>query len=284
MELFDKGLVKENKIYVNADLVGTFKENWTLLVTTLHQPDFTQPFFYLQNDQAAGLPFWFLKPTAGMSINAHIKSVNILAVTCDYAFIAEDLYSLLQYQEQRLYLQAHLLNTYFSDQKEIFYSSKNRGIGYMNEVESYVLNEPKARFVHLDKYIEEDVFVRGGLFKKLVPKVYNRTCSFTGMRLESLFAHNFVDACHIVPFSVTQDDRVSNGITLCPNLHRAFDRGLVSIDDRYRILVSSHLIEDKNHTYSLSHLGGRQILLPLSEQYFPSQDNLAWHRANIFKV
>ena len=28
IELIEKGLVTENKVYVNADLVGTFKENW----------------------------------------------------------------------------------------------------------------------------------------------------------------------------------------------------------------------------------------------------------------
>jgi putative restriction endonuclease len=46
IELIEKGMVKENKVYINANLVGTFKENWQLLVNTLHQPDFTQPFYY----------------------------------------------------------------------------------------------------------------------------------------------------------------------------------------------------------------------------------------------
>ncbi|MFC4198185.1 HNH endonuclease [Pedobacter jamesrossensis] len=32
-----------------------------------------------------------------------------------------------------------------------------------------------------------------------------------------------------VPFNVSHNDKVTNGIALCPNLHRAFDRGLVSI-------------------------------------------------------
>src|SRR5690606_16558769 len=76
IELIEKGLVTENKVYVNADLVGTFKENWQLLVNTLHQADFTQPFYYLQSDKAAGKPFWFLVPNPGCQINAHIKSVN----------------------------------------------------------------------------------------------------------------------------------------------------------------------------------------------------------------
>lgn len=165
IELFNKGLISENKIFVNADLVGTFKENWELLVPTLHQPDFTQPFFYLQNDKAEGLPFWFLKPVPGMSINSHIKSVHVLADVCEYAFIAEDLFMLLIDRSKREILLDELLNTYFSDQKPRFYGAKQRGVGYMKEAELYVLNEPEARMVHIDKHIEEDIFVRGGLLK-----------------------------------------------------------------------------------------------------------------------
>jgi predicted restriction endonuclease len=38
-----------------------------------------------------------------------------------------------------------------------------------------------------------------------------------------------VDACHIVPIGRHGSDHVTNGLSLCPNLHRAFDRGLLSV-------------------------------------------------------
>ena len=103
------------------------------------------------------------------------------------------------------------------------------------------------------------------------------------MRLESTFAHSFINACHIKPFSVSHEDRVSNGIALCPNLHRAFDRGLVSISNDYKILISNHITENENHAYSLKQLEGRKIRLPFGERYYPSLENLEWHRENIFK-
>lgn len=28
-----------------------------------------------------------------------------------------------------------------------------------------------------------------------------------------------VDACHIVPFAISKDDTINNGISLSPNLH-----------------------------------------------------------------
>ncbi|WP_201288840.1 HNH endonuclease signature motif containing protein [Polaribacter septentrionalilitoris] len=39
-----------------------------------------------------------------------------------------------------------------------------------------------------------------------------------------------IDACHIVPFSISNDDTIPIGISLSPNLYRAFDRGLITIN------------------------------------------------------
>lgn len=106
----------------------------------------------------------------------------------------------------------------------------------------------------------------------------------TDMRMRSTFKYNFIDACHIVPFAVTHDDKVTNGIALRPNLHRAFDIGLVSVDENYRILVSPHVEEDIEHPYSLAKLSGKPIILPEQIQYQPAQENLERHRSEVFKA
>lgn len=95
IELIEKGLVVSNAIPVNADLVGTFKENWQLLVPTLHQADFTQPFFYLQSEKAAGAQIWFLQAYPGCQINSYIKSITTLAAVCAYGYFIEELFFLL---------------------------------------------------------------------------------------------------------------------------------------------------------------------------------------------
>ncbi|WP_113653193.1 HNH endonuclease [Pedobacter namyangjuensis] len=284
IELIEKGLVTENKISVNADLVGTFKENWQLLVPTLYQPDFTQPFYYLQSEKAQGNAYWFLQPKPGCQINAHIKSVNTLQAVCAYGYFGAELFLLLSIAQERNILLQNLLDTYFPQQKASFLQAKNRGDGYLHEQVNYVLNEPEAIYKHVSKYTEEDVFVRNGLFKKLVPKLYQNQCSFTGMALTSIYNYNFIDACHIVPFSVSHNDKVANGIALCPNMHRAFDRGLLSIDENYCILVSENLTEDKSHPYALGQLKGKNILLPQQQNHYPAQEALAWHRVHRFKT
>jgi putative restriction endonuclease len=283
VELIEKGIITNNRVYVDTDLVGEFQENWRLLVDTMHTPDFTQPFYYLQSEKMEERRFWFLQPKPGCQINAYIRSVNTLADVLDHGYFADDIFLLLTDPSSRNWVKSVLLDTYFPQTKAAFIKSKQTGQGYINDLENYLLNEPEAQYKTIKIETEEDVFVRGGLFKKLVPKVYNSTCCITGMRLESSFGHTFIDACHIVPFSVSHDDKVNNGIALCPNLHRAFDRGLISIDNDYRVLVSAHMIENSDHPYSLKQLSGVEIRLPLGKRYYPEQENLEWHRAKVFK-
>jgi putative restriction endonuclease len=283
IELIEKGLVWNNRVYVNTDLVGAFQENWRLLVNTLHQPDFTQPFYYLQSEKTNGKQLWFLQPKLGCQINAHIKSVNRLAEVLDYGYFDNEFFQLLTDPVSKNIIKTLLLDTYFLETKNNFLVSKEKGLGYIHDLQDYILNEPEAKYRHIKIETEEDVFVRGGLFKKLVPKVYDSTCCFTGMRLESIYGYNFIDACHIVPFSQTHDDKINNGIALCPNLHRAFDRGLVSIDNEYRILISSQITENTDHPYGLAKLKGTKIRLPFGSRHYPSQENLDIHRNKIFK-
>jgi putative restriction endonuclease len=283
LELIDKGHITDNRVFVDTDLVGIFQENWRLLISTLHQPDFTQPFFYLQSEKVGNKPIWQLMAKPACQINAHIKSVNTLIQVLEYGHFDPELFQLLAEPTARQSILLALLSTYFPETQQAYFNNKRSGRGYYHDLQDYVLNEPEAQYKTVRIETEEDVFVRGGLFKKLIPKVYNNTCCITGMRLESTFGHNFIDACHITPFSVTHDDKVSNGLALCPNLHRAFDRGLITVDSNYFVITSRHISEDVIHTYSLNQLKGKKLILPSVPQYRPALENLEWHRDQIFK-
>lgn len=283
VELIEKGIVINNRFEVNVDLVGLFQENWRLLVRSAHQPDFTQPFYYLQSDKAANGNFWYLYPNPGFQINAHIKSVKTLSEVVAYGSFEDKLAVLLSDPLNRVTVRDQLLSTYFPAERQAYYRQKELNDGFYHEVQSLVLNEPKAQYKHISMQTEEDVFVRSGLFKRYIPQLYQDTCAMTGMRMRSTFKYNFIDACHIIPFAITHDDKVTNGIALCPNLHRAFDRGLVSVDEDYTIMVSAHIDELADHPYSLSKLKGKPILVPELYHYYPSQENLTWHREYVFK-
>src|SRR5690606_4123673 len=117
LELIAKGTTVNNRFLANAELVGTFLENWQLLVATPHQADFTQPFYHLQNDKANGEPFWYLVAKPGCQIDAPIKSVHTLARVLDYGTLQPELFALLQDSINRTALQIALLDVYFPEHK-----------------------------------------------------------------------------------------------------------------------------------------------------------------------
>ena len=134
----------------------------------------------------------------------------------------------------------------------------------------------------IEKADEEDIFIRNGVFKKLVPSIYNNCCCISRMRVISTYNIQMIDACHIIPFAISHDDTIVNGIPLCPNLHRAFDRGLITVDEFYTVQVSPSFHEDEQ-AYSIKQYEGMQIVLPNERKYYPAIDNLAWHRKHVFK-
>ncbi|HLF52550.1 HNH endonuclease [Flavobacterium sp.] len=92
-----------------------------------------------------------------------------------------------------------------------------------------------------------------------------------------------IDACHIVPFCISNDDTLSNGITLSPNLHRAYDRGLITINENYivRILPT---IKENDSPFSISQFAGIRIFLPDENKNYPSPENLIWQKKEVFVI
>lgn len=116
------------------------------------------------------------------------------------------------------------------------------------------------------------------IFKQEIPKIYDNTCCISGMRIDATSNVSMIDACHIVPFSEAYDDTLTNGIALCPNLHRAFDRGLIAISDDYSVLVKRNFIENSKSVFNLTQFENQKILLPKHETHYPSLENLQFHR------
>jgi putative restriction endonuclease len=272
--------ITENKIYISPELVARFKDNWHKLVSNnKFTSNFALPFYHLKSEG-----FWLLKTVLGREIlltSSHsIKSFAQLKEVVDYAWFSEDLFQFLSNQHTGNILKHALITTYFPSAA---YNADSDSNGVINEVVSQILNEAPAVYrLKADSFDEEEVFIRGGVFKRVVPKVYNFTCSISGMRLIANRDIQMIDACHIVPFSQSYDDTISNGISLCPNLHRAFDRGLITIDEGYRVVTSSNFSESGSD-YSIRAYHGKKILLPHEHCYYPSLENLEWHRNNIFK-
>ncbi len=75
--------------------------------------------------------------------------------------------------------------------------------------------------------------LRDTSFKARVLTAYGNKCAFSGMQLK------LVDAAHIVPVSSDKStDDTANGIALSALYHRAYDKGLVTFNEQYQIIVN----------------------------------------------
>lgn len=75
--------------------------------------------------------------------------------------------------------------------------------------------------------------IRDASFKARVLNAYGNKCAFSGLQLK------LVDAAHILPVSsALSTDETANGIALSALYHRAYDRGLVTFNDKYQTMVN----------------------------------------------
>ena len=71
-------------------------------------------------------------------------------------------------------------------------------------------------------------------FKQRVLGAYGNRCAVCGVQLK------LIDAAHIIPVAdPSSTDETANGIALCKIHHAAMDRNLISVNENYRIEVSS---------------------------------------------
>ena len=119
-------------------------------------------------------------------------------------------------------------------------------------------------------------------FRRKVIIAYDRRCAVTGLQLK------LVDAAHIVPVGADgSSDDVTNGLCLSPTYHRAYDRGLIVLNERYEMRIN------RRKERELARLGlggglaefkaplGHQILLPADRRQWPSPDCI--RTANAFR-
>ncbi len=57
-------------------------------------------------------------------------------------------------------------------------------------------------------------------------------------------------------------------------LHGAFDRGLISFDDEFKILASDNFAENPGSNYSIKQFQGKKMRLPENELFHPSRESL----------
>ena len=120
---------------------------------------------------------------------------------------------------------------------------------------------------------------RDAAFARQVKEAYNHTCAFTGIHIRNGGGRSEVQAAHIRPVKDRGPDSIRNGLALSGTLHWMFDRGLVSIDDDYSILISKNRIPE---TITSVLNSDRLLRLPATHTQSPHPNFVRYHRDTVF--
>ena len=296
MHEFAVGRISENRVFITPELTRTFSNYWNALVATGHTKKLAMPFYALSNNKGR---WWKLHPLPGCELwiqNASsMRSFANLAAAVAYAEVDTNLAMLLGQPDKWQELQQVLLKTYFVGQSAP--RIEDDSAGYVQGLENEIVNESQTEYkavidelkaksktlktkIDPEKY-EIEVYNRGTVFRRVVIKLYQETCCVSGLRVSATFSITMVDACHIKPFAVGFDNTLANGIALCPNLHRGFDRGLWALDENYRVIFSEAFTENVGSPFNLKQIEGVTLTLPA--HHLPSLEAFAWHRQRVFQ-
>jgi hypothetical protein len=118
-------------------------------------------------------------------------------------------------------------------------------------------------------------------FRSAVLTSYGSRCAITGLREPRL-----LNASHIIPWSVSTSRRAdpTNGICLNALFDRAFDRGLLTFDEEFRVVLSTQLREvasESQMACSMLECEGHRLTLP--SRFSPDPIALRYHRESVFQ-
>ena len=124
--------------------------------------------------------------------------------------------------------------------------------------------------------------VNQNVFRQIVVSNYSGKCAISGIDLPELLF-----ASHIVPWSKNEEERLNpeNGICLSALYDRAFDKGLIAVNEKYEILVSDKLKKKKDTEYYgkyFAPLESQSLILP--QRYLPKKEFIQYHLDMVFNL
>jgi len=123
------------------------------------------------------------------------------------------------------------------------------------------------------------------IFRGRVLTVYDSKCCITGIQ-----SNDMIQACHIKPWSASPEnskERLDPRNGLCLNVlhHKAFDDGLFTLDEKYRVELSPALEQIERPEVIKRYYRpyeGQTITIDMKE-FLPSEEYLDYHRKNVFR-
>ena len=130
-----------------------------------------------------------------------------------------------------------------------------------------------------DKEILTRVRSGQGAFRVLITDAYTRRCSISGERTLPV-----LEAAHIKPYEKSGPHYISNGLLLRADIHKLFDKGYLTITNRFKIELSRKIKEEFENGKEYYRYHGKDIFhIPSREIDRPGIDFIDWHNNNVYK-
>lgn len=281
LDLVHRGIITTPFIDITGDLVELnelFNLYWRKIIPLGQTSSIAFPFSRLDRES-----FWELVPQPGKTISsAKINNTSSVTYLRSYALGArfdDALFRIMQQDDGRGALREVLLQAHFSPDAAALLREQS---AINREAFDYGrLLQEKSHLPMVKEIVEAQNFrplARDQGFRRIVVTAYDHRCALCGVRIITPEQHTVVDAAHIVPWSISQNDDIRNGMALCKLCHWAFDKGMLGVSENYDVITSRHISADPNAPGFLLTLTGRGIIPPSDRDLWPAQQYLAQHR------
>ncbi len=167
----------------------------------------------------------------------------------------------------------------------------NNNEGLVQELAEQLLNEHFPESMHQD--ILEEVGLdfsfnrkkrkRDPYFRERILRAYEYSCAICGFDVR--LGHHLVavDAAHIQWHQAGGPDTEVNGIALCSLHHKLFDRGVLSINEDRKWVVSESAHGSRGFDEWLMRFHGNEVKRPIHPEYAPEERYIGWHVREVFR-
>lgn len=280
LDLAKAGGLSANRIYLEPELTERYLTFFKASATEGERPNPHYPYFYLRGRLSDDMPsFWHLHPISGRESilpKLQVSKSTDVSNNVDYAYLDSELFELLQ-DYRAIEVLEDALSRFWFDRSHTDLSSIVNLSGAISRYESLLRHGDVKTLTK-----REVESIRSPAFRRVVTKNYDYRCAATGIRfLLPLTGESLVEAAHIHPFSEAGDDDPRNGLALCPNIHWAMDKNLISPGPD-RLWHVSPLLDPRVPDFGmLTSLTGMPLLLPTEPRFSPREEVLAWRLARL---
>ncbi|GAU78659.1 phosphorothioated DNA-binding restriction endonuclease [Fusibacter sp. 3D3] len=132
-------------------------------------------------------------------------------------------------------------------------------------------------------YITRIVRKRDAKFRERILSAYDHSCAVCGFNVRLGHQLVGVEAAHIKWHQAGGPDREDNGVALCSMHHKLYDRGVFTIANDKKVIVSKRAHGTYGFDDWLMRYHGKEIRHPVEKWFYPDPEYIEWNVREVFK-